>query len=123
MANTIAAKIYKLGKWVCVLGLGLALAAVLGSYVRKVVAAQESQESSKSAATASPGKANSAVVAEFREKVEPILSTYCYECHGGGEKKGGVQLDELRDDALAADFALVESAEKRPGARHAAGGF
>ena len=29
----------------------------------------------------------SAVVAEFHEKVEPILSTYCYECHGRSEER------------------------------------
>ncbi len=117
MANSIAAKSYQLGKCVCVLGVGLALAAVLGSYARKVVAAQESQESSKSAAAASPESSKSTVVAEFHEKVEPILSTYCYECHGGGEKKGGVQLDELRDDTLAADLGRWSKVLKNVRAR------
>jgi hypothetical protein len=35
---------------------------------------------------------------DFREKIEPILVEYCYECHGFGEKKGEVAFDELKTD-------------------------
>src|SRR5580704_6405009 len=31
--------------------------------------------------------------AEFNQKVRPILEEYCYDCHGGGESRGGVALD------------------------------
>ncbi|QDV05987.1 hypothetical protein Poly30_14910 [Planctomycetes bacterium Poly30] len=34
----------------------------------------------------------------YRETIRPILSTYCFGCHGPGEQKGGVQLDELDPD-------------------------
>jgi hypothetical protein len=30
---------------------------------------------------------------EFREKVTPLLKTYCYDCHGNGQKTGGLALD------------------------------
>jgi hypothetical protein len=37
-------------------------------------------------------------VEEFHKTVEPILSQYCYDCHGQGEHKGGVTLDEFKSD-------------------------
>ena len=92
---------------------GTILAALLAIGLLKV----EGQEAPKAPVQVQPKTA-----AEFHEKVEPILSTYCYECHGGGEKKGEVQLDERRPADRRCPM-LVESAEKRPVARHAAGGF
>src|SRR5438477_7391113 len=39
--------------------------------------------------------------AHFRKEIQPLLSQYCYDCHGDGEKKGNVAFDELKtDDAL-----------------------
>ncbi len=35
----------------------------------------------------------------FRQKVQPILDKYCYDCHGNGLNKGGVTLDEFASDA------------------------
>jgi len=35
---------------------------------------------------------------EFHKGVEPIIHQYCYECHGDGEKKGGVAFDEFASD-------------------------
>jgi len=32
---------------------------------------------------------------EFHRDIEPVLQDFCYDCHGGGEKKGGVAFDEL----------------------------
>jgi len=32
---------------------------------------------------------------EFNQTVRPVLEEYCYDCHGGGEKRGGVALDTL----------------------------
>src|SRR5436190_9376537 len=34
--------------------------------------------------------------ANFREHVEPVLSEYCYDCHGEGEKKGKVAFDAFK---------------------------
>ena len=30
---------------------------------------------------------------EFKKNIQPVLEEYCYDCHGDGEKKGGVALD------------------------------
>lgn len=37
-------------------------------------------------------------MADFHKNVEPILSQYCYDCHGQGEHKGGVSLDDFKSD-------------------------
>ncbi|MCI0332304.1 MAG: DUF1592 domain-containing protein [Planctomycetes bacterium] len=45
--------------------------------------------------------------ARFREKVQPILDTYCYGCHGYGTSEGGRTLDAFAsDEAMLADRAL-----------------
>jgi hypothetical protein len=33
---------------------------------------------------------------DFQKTVEPILSQYCYDCHGDGESKGKVTLDQFK---------------------------
>src|SRR5215203_209138 len=38
--------------------------------------------------------ADSAAALNFKKNVEPILSKYCYDCHGNGIEKGGVSFDE-----------------------------
>src|SRR5688500_7039970 len=42
---------------------------------------------------------------DFEAKIKPILSQYCYDCHGDGMKKGQVTLDHFKneDEVLAAD--------------------
>lgn len=35
---------------------------------------------------------------QFHKEIQPILEEYCYDCHGDGEKKGGVAFDELTSD-------------------------
>lgn len=35
----------------------------------------------------------------FDREIKPLLENYCYDCHAGGAKKGGVALDEYRDHA------------------------
>src|SRR5438034_11706380 len=43
----------------------------------------------------------------FRERVQSILETYCYACHGYGEHKGGHAFDEFKSDkALVGDVKL-----------------
>ncbi len=48
-----------------------------------------------------------AAAANFRERVQPILETYCYACHGYGEHKGGHAFDEFKSNkALVGDTKL-----------------
>lgn len=48
-----------------------------------------------------------AAAAHFHERVEPVLETYCYACHGYGERKGGHAFDEFKSDKdLVADVKL-----------------
>jgi hypothetical protein len=42
----------------------------------------------------SPG-AESADLTQFRERIEPLLVEYCYECHAAGVKKGGIDFEKL----------------------------
>jgi len=56
-------------------------------------------------ANASPAittSANPTVVlakVDFAQQVKPFLEYYCYRCHGGGQGRGGVQLD-IRSSAF-----------------------
>src|SRR5882672_9657927 len=52
------------------------------------------------------GFAQSSPVSSFHQKVEPILSQYCYDCHGDGMHKGGIAFDELKTDAALLDSQL-----------------
>ena len=42
----------------------------------------------------------------FEKDVTPLLQKYCYDCHGDGAHKGGVQLDGFQSDADLRDPAL-----------------
>ena len=49
----------------------------------------------------------STATGHFHERVQPILETYCYACHGFGERKGGHAFDEFKSDkALVGDLKL-----------------
>jgi mono/diheme cytochrome c family protein len=51
--------------------------------------------------------------AQFHKDIEPILHEYCFDCHGDGEKKGGVSFDEFAsDEALVANRDLWWNALK-----------
>ena len=58
---------------------------------------------------------------EFKEKIEPLLQDYCYDCHGDGAKKGeavatsatpGVEGGRGRGTARAAKAAALRCAMK-----------
>ncbi len=36
--------------------------------------------------------------AQFHKDIQPILSEYCYDCHGDGMHKGNITLDEFKSD-------------------------
>src|SRR5213083_2300144 len=36
--------------------------------------------------------------AHFRKDIQPILTEYCYDCHGDGMDKGNVTFDEFKSD-------------------------
>lgn len=44
---------------------------------------------------------------QFRERVQPILETYCYSCHGNGASEGNRAFDEFKsDEELVNDVEL-----------------
>jgi hypothetical protein len=43
--------------------------------------------------------AESRAIVGFRESIQPLLETYCYACHGDGEKNGGVAFDGFKSQA------------------------
>jgi hypothetical protein len=50
---------------------------------------------------------------EFHTQIEPILQTYCFDCHADGVNKGKVAFDEFKtDQAAVADRDLWEKALK-----------
>ncbi len=47
---------------------------------------------------------NAPALASYEEKIVPLLSKYCYDCHGRGKRKGDFALDTYRDlNAVTAD--------------------
>ena len=51
--------------------------------------------------------AENTAAAQFRERVQPILETYCYGCHGYGASEGNRTLDEFAsDEALVGNIEL-----------------
>jgi hypothetical protein len=42
-------------------------------------------------------------VAQFHQKIEPILKARCYDCHGDGEKRGDLAFDKLTAERIAQD--------------------
>jgi mono/diheme cytochrome c family protein len=55
--------------------------------------------------SAAVSRADSAL-ASFNKEAQPILEQYCYDCHGDGSKKGGVQFDEFKSDDQIRNHAL-----------------
>ena len=47
--------------------------------------------------------------ASFKKDVLPIFKEYCYKCHGDGERKGGLALDEYKSkEDVHRDYRLWE---------------
>lgn len=42
----------------------------------------------------------------YRDKIESILQNRCYDCHGNGEREGGVAFDELKSNESILDHEL-----------------
>ncbi len=42
----------------------------------------------------------------FKKDIQPVLDEYCYDCHGNGNKKGGVQLDGFTSESGLHDHQL-----------------
>src|SRR5882724_9575972 len=47
--------------------------------------------------------AENEAVTQFRKNIQPLLETYCYDCHADGENKGGVAFDKFNPQANPAD--------------------
>jgi len=51
-------------------------------------------------------RAQETAFASFTKEAQPVLDEYCYDCHGDGAKKGGVQLDGFTSDEGLRDHKL-----------------
>jgi hypothetical protein len=51
-------------------------------------------------------RADESALASFGREAQPILEDHCYDCHGDGSKKGGVQLDGFKTDSDVRNRAL-----------------
>src|SRR4029079_11103240 len=60
----------------------------------------------------SRAQAQSDAVAHFRRDIQPLLSKYCYDCHGDGANKGKVAFDELKTESDVLNRDLWQRALK-----------
>src|SRR5206468_653918 len=75
----------------------LALAAPVSSWGRGEQAVSRGQKAGAQAKLA------------FEKDIQPLLSQYCYGCHGNGKKKGDVALDAYKNEAsVTKDQAVWE---------------
>src|ERR1051325_415437 len=44
---------------------------------------------------AAPSPAAIAIDSRYKSLIQPLLTKYCYQCHGGGKSKGGLALDQF----------------------------
>jgi hypothetical protein len=51
-------------------------------------------------------RAGDTALSSFHQEIAPVLDQYCYDCHGGGSSKGGVDLDDFRTEADIRNHAL-----------------
>ena len=45
-------------------------------------------------------------LSDFTREIQPILQEHCYDCHGEGNRKGGITLDGFKSDAELRDHKL-----------------
>ena len=50
--------------------------------------------------------AETSAFTQFRKDVQPLLTQYCYDCHGDGAKKGEIAFDELKSNDALLDHEL-----------------
>lgn len=75
------------------------VAASLSFFCGAVFAAESTVSKPDSAAPPKQQLAES-----YKKEILPIFSTYCYDCHGDGSKKGELAMDHYKDiDAMIAD--------------------
>src|SRR5579863_10105373 len=51
-------------------------------------------------------RAEDSPLASFNKEIQPVLDQYCYDCHGDGEKKGGINLDAFKTDSDVRNHTL-----------------
>ena len=51
-------------------------------------------------------RAEDSPLASFNKEIQPVLDEYCYNCHGDGEKKGGINLDAFNSDSDVRNHVL-----------------
>lgn len=59
-----------------------------------------------SLSSAPSARAEDSPLASFDREVQPVLDEYCYNCHGDGEKKGGIDLDAFKTDSEVRNHTL-----------------
>ncbi len=74
--------------------LSLAAVAVVGTLVLKADGEPAATETAKAAAVVPPAPVSALT---YEKDIQPLLATYCYECHGNGQHKGGLTLDTVKD--------------------------
>jgi hypothetical protein len=48
-----------------------------------------------------PGAGDAAALERFQKEVQPLLSNYCFDCHGDGHKRADIEFDQMKSaDAL-----------------------
>ena len=51
-------------------------------------------------------RAEDSPLASFNKEIQPVLDEHCYDCHGDGEKKGGINLDAFKTDSDVRNHTL-----------------
>src|SRR5688572_23819993 len=56
-----------------------------------------------SMALGQPASVTASAQGEFKDKIRPLLETYCFDCHGDGASKGNLSLDHVGEGAVGKD--------------------
>lgn len=90
-------------------GIGIAAALSMGAMLASLAAARQAQNPAyANRPQIAPSKTGSKPAVDFTTQVQPIFEAGCYECHGGQNHSGGLQLDNrisaLRGGASGPDI-------------------